>query len=312
LPASNFSLDINDEFPSDLQNGAVTIGNFDGVHRGHAALIADLKEQARSVGGPAIVVTFDPHPIRILTPERFMPLLTTPQDRAELLVQTGADTVIELKTTVALLQIEARDFLEKLIAERLKSRAIVEGFNFGFGKNRAGSTDMLEKWCREKNISCTIVPPFELDGEPVSSSRVRTALDAGSVAGAAKLLNRPYRLRGRVVEGDHRGATLGYPTANLGEILTHIPRDGVYAVRVYGTFGVRAGAANIGPNPTFNVSKRKVEVHLLDFEGELYGQLLAIDFLAKLRDTQRFNSREELIEQLKEDISSACQFAAET
>lgn len=310
LPATILAIGIDDAVPEELTGGAVAIGNFDGVHRGHAALIEVLKSQARSAYGPCVVVTFDPHPIRLLAPERFMPVLTTPADRAQLLIQAGADAVISLRTTPHLLQVEARDFLDRLICNQLKAEAVVEGFNFGFGRDRTGTTELLEKWCREKDVTCTIVPPFELDREPVSSSRVRTALDVGSVAGAAKLLGRHYRIRGTVIKGDERGNTLGFPTANLSEIETHIPRDGVYGARAHGLFGTRMAAVNIGPNPTFGVTKRKVEVHLLDFEGSLYGRSLAIDFLAKLRDTRRFATKDELIEQLKEDIMAAREMGA--
>lgn len=300
------SLDFQEPFPAVLRGGAVSIGNFDGVHLGHAALMQRLKQQARQIGGPAVAVTFDPHPLALLTPDRFLPQLNTPMDRAELLLQAGADWVVILQTTRDLLQLPAEGFLAALLQERLDARHVVEGFNFGYGRDRQGNTSSLERWCKQHGLQCEIVAALTAANEqPISSSRVRMALTASDVASAARLLGRPYRLRGKVVVGDRRGATLGFPTANLDQIATVIPGDGVYAVRAVGEFGTFAGAANIGPNPTFGVARRKVEVHLLDFDRDLYNSTLAIDFVARLRDTRTFDSKEELVRQLREDVEIA-------
>ncbi|MBX7102641.1 MAG: bifunctional riboflavin kinase/FAD synthetase [Gemmataceae bacterium] len=299
---STFRLRIDHPFPPELAGGAVAIGNFDGVHRGHAQLVSELVDEARQVGGPAIALTFDPHPLRLLAPERFLPQLTTPDDRAAYLQDAGADHVILLETTPGLLGLHAEAFLELLLRDRLQARAVVEGFNFAFGKGRGGSIQLLRDWCRSNGIRGRIVDPVtESHGEPVSSSRVRNALNAGDVAEARSLLGRPYRLRGTVVAGDHRGQSLGFPTANLADCASLIPGDGVYAVRS----GKHAGAANVGGNPTFGQADRKVEIHLIDFQGDLYGKPLAVDFLARIRDTQRFDSRELLMKQLAEDVARA-------
>ncbi len=297
------TLAIDDSFPAELRGSAVSVGNFDGVHLGHAALIAELREEARRLNAPAVAVTFDPHPLRLLAPDRFMPQLTTPEDRAELLLKAGANWVVILQTTPDLLRLEANEFLQRLFVDRFAAKAVVEGFNFGFGRDRVGTTESLKSFCRDNSIACRIVAAkMAASGEPVSSSRVRAALDSGNVIGATRLLGRPYRLRGTVVVGDRRGATLGFPTANLAECPTVIPGDGVYAVRVQCTFGEFMGPANIGLNPTFGVSARKIEVHLLDFDQHLYGQPLAVDFVERLRDTRKFESKEELVRQLHDDV----------
>ncbi len=274
--------------PASSRGGVVAVGNFDGVHRGHAALLAEVRRQAREIRGPAVALTFDPHPLQLLRPEQFQPVLTTPADRVELLQACGAERVLVLKT----------------------ARALVEGINFGFGRNREGTIETLGSLCRETGIALTIVPPVLRDGQPISSSRVRKALERGAVAEAADLLKRPYRLRGTVGSGRQRGRTIGFPTANLERIETLLPGDGVYAVRVYRGLESWPGAANIGPNPTFGESGRKVEVHLIEFQGDLLGQVLLVDFLERLRDTRPFAGVAELAEQLRRDVEKAQAVAA--
>lgn len=299
---SRFSLSLDDPFPPELAGGAVSIGNFDGVHLGHAALVAELVAAARATPGPAVTITFDPHPLRLLAPDRFMPQLTSAEDRATALHSVGADHVVILQTSPALLQLDAEAFLQRLLVERLAARAVVEGFNFSFGRNRRGSTELLRSWCGRRDIDCRIVSAYSLDGsEPVSSSRVRSALDRGDIATANALLGRPYRLRGTVAAGARRGATLGFPTANLVDCETVCPADGVYAARV----GPHAAAVNIGANPTFAEAHRKIEVHVIDFAGDLYGQPLAVDFLGRLRETRPFPSKELLVAQLNSDVEQA-------
>src|SRR5439155_16567347 len=184
--------------PPSCRPGVVAVGNFDGVHRGHAALLAEARRQAHAVGGHAVALTFDPHPLQLLRPDQFQPVLTTAADRAALLRACGADEVLFLKTTPVLLQKSATEFFQHILQERLAVRALVEGVNFGFGRNREGTIETLAALCREATISLTIVPPVLRDGQPISSSRVRRALERGAVAEAAELLNRPYRLRGTV------------------------------------------------------------------------------------------------------------------
>jgi riboflavin kinase/FMN adenylyltransferase len=297
--------------PASSRGGAVAVGNFDGVHRGHAALLAELRRQARAVGGPAIALTFEPHPLQLLRPEQFQPILTTAAGRADLLRASGADHVLALKTTPALLQLSAAEFFHRVLNERLAARALVEGINFGFGRNREGTIETLTTLCRQAGISLTIVPPVLQDGQPISSSRVRKALERGAVREAAELLNRPYRLHGTVGSGRQRGRTIGFPTVNLQHIETLLPGDGVFAVRVHRGDETWPGAANIGPNPTFGESAHKVEVHLIGFRGDLLGQTLVVDFLERLRDTRPFAGVAELAEQLHRDVEHARRLVGE-
>ncbi len=299
------TLDWQQTPPEDGRGGAVTIGNFDGVHRGHAALLAETRRRARDVGGPAVALTFDPHPLQLLRPERFLPVLTTTADRARLLGEIGADHVIVLRTTPELLRLTPEDFFEQVVRQRLSARALVEGENFGFGRNRSGNVETLAALCAGAGLTLSVVPPLRLDGTVVSSSRVRAALERGTVAEAARLLGRPYRLHGQVGTGQQRGRTLGFPTANLDPLYTFAPGDGVYAVRAHHEGRSWAGAANVGPNPTFGEQARKVEVHLIGFDGDLYGADLAVDFLARLRDTRPFAGPDELKAQLQRDVEQA-------
>jgi riboflavin kinase/FMN adenylyltransferase len=293
------------------QRGALTIGNFDGVHRGHQTLLAELGRQARQVGGPAVVLTFDPHPLQLLRPEHFPPLLTTVPQRVELLCRHGTDCVLVLRTTRVMLQLSARDFFERVLRDNIRPRVVVPGFNFAFGHNREGTAEKLAEFCQQASINAVQVPPTRIGEETISSSRIRTALTTGDVRRAAEMLGRPYALTGVVGAGQRRGRQIGFPTANLHDIQTLLPGDGVYAAR--GRLGAQSwpAAANIGPNPTFGENARKVEVHLNGFDGELYGQMLAVEFVERLRDTRPFGSVQELVDQLRRDVEAARRAAGE-
>jgi riboflavin kinase/FMN adenylyltransferase len=296
-----------DELPSSLRGGAVAIGNFDGVHRGHARIVERLIAKARDFGGPAVVFTFDPHPVRLLRPEAAPPPLTWTDRKAELLAAVGADALIAYPTDEALLQLSPEDFFKRIVRQALGARAVVEGANFFFGRDRAGNVDVLRRLCGENGIAVEIVEPLELDGAIVSSSRVRELIGRGDVAAAGGLLTRPYRIRGLVTHGAARGAKLGFPTANVSAVDTLLPAAGVYAGRGTTAEGTWPAAVNVGPNPTFGESALKVEAHLIDYSGSLYGQTLEVDFLARLRDIQPFGSAEELTRQLARDVAAARQ-----
>lgn len=307
---ASFTFDFRETPPDDYRDGAISIGNFDGVHRGHAALVAELQRQAQAVRGPAVAVTFDPPPLRLLHPEQFQPPLTTVKHRADLLHQRGADHVLVLRTTPDLLHLSAADFFRDVVCLHLKARAMVEGDNFGFGHDREGNISTLRTLCNRAGLELAVVPPqTTADGAVISSSRVRAALLRGDVAEAARLLDRPYRLAGTVAIGQRRGEKLGFPTANLERVPTLIPGDGVYAVRVPLGGKNWPGAANVGPNPTFGEQARKIEIHLIDFRGDLYGQTLEVDFLARLRDTRPFPGVEQLVQQLGRDVEEARRLA---
>lgn len=288
--------------PADCRGGALSVGNFDGVHRGHVALLEELRREAEAVHGPAVALTFDPHPLLLLRPDSYPPPLTTPAERARLLQAHGADHVVVLGTTHDLLRLTAEEFFERVVRGHFAARAMVEGGSFGFGRGRGGNVVTLAELCRRDGLGLVVVPPLLLGGEAVSSSRVRAALQRGAVREAAECLGRPYRLSGTVEVGRRRGAGLGFPTANLGRTQALVPGDGVYAVRVERDGARWLGAANVGPNPTFGENARKVEVHLIGFRGDLYGQELAVDFLDRLRDTRPFGSVNELTAQLRADV----------
>ncbi|MCS6863543.1 MAG: bifunctional riboflavin kinase/FAD synthetase [Gemmataceae bacterium] len=291
--------------PAEVAGGAVTIGNFDGVHRGHQALVAATRLQAEVLGGPAVVVTFSPPPHQVLHPSSERPPLTTLAQRAQLLHAAGADHVVVLRTSPALLALSAEAFFEDVITRQLAAKAVIEGYNFRFGRGRTGSNDTLRTLCRQAQIIFEEVPALTLAGEPVSSSRVRAALLRGDVRHAAELLGRHYRITGTVISGARRGRTLGFPTANLGDVPTVLPGLGVYAAWACAAGQTWPAAANIGPNPTFGDDARKIEVHLIGFSGDLYGQTLDVDFVSRLRDTRPFASADELVRQLQQDIEQA-------
>ncbi|WP_020472190.1 bifunctional riboflavin kinase/FAD synthetase [Zavarzinella formosa] len=290
--------------PPEFRGGVVTVGNFDGVHEGHKALIAAAREMA-GAGGKVVPVTFDPHPLQVLTPAKYQPPLTTVAERAKLLHGIGADHVVVLQTTPELLALSAEYFFETIIQQALDARGMAEGFNFHFGKDREGDNALLRLLGGATGIPFREAPAFELNGETVSSSRVREALMAGDLERATNLLGRRHRISGTVVEGAKRGRTLGWPTANLGNVATLLPVNGVYAVRVWLDGKPQMGAANIGPNPTFGQNARKVEVHVINFTGDLYGQTMDVDFVGRLRATQKFSSVDALLGQMTLDIQRA-------
>jgi riboflavin kinase/FMN adenylyltransferase len=294
-----------DSLPADLRGGAVAIGNFDGVHRGHARLIERLVAQARRIGGRSLVFTFDPHPLAILKPEWLPTPMTRIERKAELLGQLGVDAVIAYRTDEALLSLDPQAFFNLILRDKLAARAIVEGPNFHFGKNRAGNVEVLRTLCDSAGIMLEVVEPVATDGEIVSSSRVRQLIQTGAIREANDLLTQPYRLSGPVGHGAARGRTIGFPTANLEQIATVLPALGVYAGRMRVDGQEYAAAVNIGPNPTFGEQAVKVEVHLIDFAGNLYDQSLSVDLLDRLRDIRPFPSAEALVEQLQSDIAEA-------
>lgn len=287
------------------RHGHVAIGNFDGVHRGHQAMFQTLCARARQAGVPAVVVTFDPHPVAVLRPEAAPQPLMSLADRLAHIGASGPDATIVQATTPAFLQLSAREFFDQIVRGRLAARGVVEGENFRFGRGRDGTVQQLAAWCRAEGLDCEIIPPVLVEGRSVSSSAIRRLIGEGEVAAAAELLGRPHRVRGEVVHGEARGGKLGFPTANLAGVPTLLPAEGVYAGWAHTRAGRWGAAINLGPNPTFGVSERKFEVHLLDFQGDLYGQPLEIEFLARLRGTLRFAGIEALLTQIRADVAAA-------
>ncbi len=291
--------------------GAVAIGNFDGVHLGHARIVERLIAKAREVGGPAVVFTFDPHPVRLLRPDAAPPPLTWTDRKAELLIELGVDSMIAYPTDDELLNLTPEDFFTRIVRERLDARAMVEGANFYFGRGRAGTIEVLRRLTGEAGIKLEVVEPLVVDGETVSSSRVRKLISAGRVDEAGRLLTRPYRIRGMVTHGAGRGVKIGFPTANVAAVDTLLPGLGVYAGAAWTNGHRHPAAINVGPNPTFGEQTHKLEVHLIGFAGELYHQPLEVDFLARVRDIQPFASVDALRAQLARDVAEAKRVASE-
>ena len=291
--------------PSAYSGGYVAIGNFDGVHLGHRSMMARLVGNARSAGVPAVVFTFDPHPIAILRAGAAPPSLTTLDRKLELLDACGADCVIAWRTDAALLSLTPREFFDRIILQELAARGLVEGPNFFFGHNRAGSVATLQEFCDAAGITLDVVPPLKVGDHLVSSSEVRRLITAGRVAEARGLLGAGYQIQGVVSRGAERGRTIGFPTANLEQVAAVLPAEGVYAGRAWHASQMFAAGINIGPNPTFGEQARKIEVHLIDFAGDLYGQTLRVEFIDRLRDTTRFDGLDALKSQLHADMHAA-------
>lgn len=283
----------------------LTVGNFDGVHRGHVAMLSQLKKLSIQLGLPAVVVTFDPPPLAILAPDRVPPRLTTVEQKVALLRANGVDDVIVWPASRELLSLTAEQFFEHVVRDQLKCRGIVEGPNFCFGRARAGTVDLLKQLGAASDILVIISDASESGGAMISSSQIRAALSAGDVSQARELLGRPYAITGTVVSGAQRGRLLGFPTANLGGVETLIPPPGVYAGRttIQGTDW--PVALNIGPNPTFGEDQLKLEAHVVGYAGDLYGQRISIKFFGHLRGVHKFTGVDELRAQLARDIAAS-------
>ena len=287
----------------EYRGGFLSIGNFDGVHRGHQQMGACLTRHAREQGVPSVVFTFEPHPIQLLRPKEAPPALTSLEQKAELMEQAGVDFLIVYATDLRLLNLSAAEFFESIVIGEFDACGMVEGPNFFFGRDRAGTVDVLRQLCDASKLVLDVVPPVYVGTRMVSSSVIRQLLLDGQIDDATDLLGHRYRVRGRVTSGSERGRELGYPTANLTHVVTVLPRDGVYAGVAHYPGGSRPAAINLGPNPTFGERRRKLEVHLLDFEGDLYEQPLDVEFVERLRDTKAFPNVESLKTQLSEDVA---------
>jgi riboflavin kinase/FMN adenylyltransferase len=294
-----------DDFPKELLGGALAVGNFDGVHAGHQRLLQDLVRQATALDGPAIVMTFDPPPVAVLVPDRppTAPLTTIPR-RAELLGRHGIDALIAYPTDRALVNLSAEEFFTKKVCAAIGAQAMVEGPNFRFGKDRLGDTALLRKLCESRGMGFSVVEAKVDDaGQMVSSSRIRRALGEGNIELANQMLTQAYEVEGIVAKGEQRGRELGFPTANLEDINCLVPRHGVYAGAVELEGELRPAAIHIGPNLTFGEERPKVEVHVLGWDGAIYGERLSCTMLSLVRDLVKFESVEALVEQLEVDTA---------
>ena len=291
--------------PDALTGGVVAIGNFDGVHRGHRAVIAAAVDRAMALRRPAVALTFEPHPRLLLRPHEPMFRLSDEAAKLRLLAATGLDGAVVLTFDAALAALSAKDFIARILVERLAVAGAAIGFDFHYGKDRSGSPTFLLEEGRRLGFPAEIVPPLEDEGRAVSSSAIRAALAAGRVVEAAELLGNPWFVSARVVHGDARGRELGYPTANLKLDPGCGLKFGIYAVRV-GVAGLRYdGVASFGRRPTFDDGPPLLEVHLFDFSGDLYGASIDVAFLAWIRSELKFTSVAELIRRMDEDCRLA-------
>ncbi len=296
-----------------LQGAWLTIGAFDGVHLGHRAIIEPFVAEAHAAGAPAVVLTFYPHPSVVLRRQRKPFYLSTPEEKAELLGALGVDVVITHRFNRQVAALSARAFMERL-QTHLGLRMLWVGYDFALGRNREGDIPTLRRLGETLGYQVRVVEAVRLDGEIISSSRIRRLLSEGDVEEAARLLGRPYRVPGKVVRGDGRGRLLGFPTANL-KIWARrmVPGPGVYVARALLHNGSVWGAVvNVGVRPTFEVQPKapQVEAHLLGFQGDLYGQCVRLDFLHRLREERRFESPEALVAQIRQDVARAQELLA--
>ncbi len=299
---------------ADLPRGAVvTIGNFDGLHLGQRALIERVVDRGGELAAPAVVVTFEPHPLKVLTPESAPPCLTTQRQKLRLLEQSGVDAVAIVEFDAGFARTSASTFVEEFLAGRLGAVEVHVGTRFTFGRNREGSLDYLTDRGARLGLGAYGVPEVLHDGEAISSTRIRTLVAGGRVDEAARLLGRAYAVEGRVEPGEARGRELGWPTANLSVDNELFPMDGVYATeaRLEGEEEGRISVTNVGTRPTFGGdAARLIESHLLDFDGDLYGRRIELRFCSKLRGERRFGSAAELVSQIERDVLQAREYFA--
>ncbi|MGH7459703.1 MAG: bifunctional riboflavin kinase/FAD synthetase [Pseudomonas sp.] len=297
--------------PAAPQSTVVTVGTFDGVHRGHLAVLNCLLDSSAQHGLRSVVVTFQPHPLRVLRPEAAPRMLCTAEEKVELLRASGVDQVAIVPFTTELAGYSPRRFLEEVLITHFGMRHLVIGYDHGFGKDRSGDAATLQSLDQELGYQVTVVPDTELDDRPISSTRIRSLLTEGDVLAAARALGRPYSFDGQVARGDGRGRELGFPTANLGTVDQEklLPAEGIYAVhvRVDQNHPAMRGLLHLGPRPTFGSTHPTAEVYLLDYQGDLYGRQLRVSLCSRIRGVERFATVQELIDAMHGDVAAARQ-----
>lgn len=306
-------LDGGSAVPAHLRGGVVALGNFDGFHLGHQAVVGRAIACARAQGRPALVATFDPHPVRFFRPDAAPFRLTSLDQRARLFAAAGADAMIVFQFDAALAGLSAEAFVDERLVGLLGAAGVVTGEDFTFGKARGGNVAVLRALGAARGITAEAVAPVTLDGEPVSSSRIRAALQTGDCATATRLLTRPFAIEGVVQHGDKLGRTIGYPTANIALDRYLRPRYGIYAVRGRLADGrLLDGAASLGIRPTFDPPKELLEPFFFDFSGDLYGQTVEVELHAFLRDEAKFDGLDALTRQMDADCQQAKRILAGT
>ena len=303
-------VDPSDEsgLPPYVKGAVITVGTFDGVHRGHRDVVERLVARSRSLKIPSVLVTFEPHPLEIVNPAAAPQLLTTHYEKLEVLTETGIDYVAVLPFTSELAAFSAEDFVELVLRRRFRLRELLIGYDHGFGRQRAGNVDVLRTLGERDGFKVEVVDAVATpDGHSVSSTSIRRAVAGGDLERACAGLGRPYSISGRVIQGAQRGRTIGFPTLNLGPPPARklLPPEGVYAVRVQTPRGPVGGMMNLGPRPTFGDAAISLEAHLFDTNGDFYGTDVRIDFVKRLRETRKFASAEQLKAQLQHDERDA-------
>ena len=296
------------------RSGAVlTVGTFDGVHRGHWELLQRVVRRARELERPSILVTFDPHPLRIVRPDAAPPLLTTPIEKMEILAESGLTYAAFLRFDRALAAYEPEQFIERILVERFGLSHLVIGYDHGFGRGRKGDVSTLRAAGERLGFGVEVVEPVQTGSEPISSTRIRRAVAAGDMRAAAAGLGRAYSIRGTVVRGDGRGRHLGFPTANIevNDPAKLLPAEGIYVARAVLREGAVDGVLHIGPRPTFVGAAPTIELHLLDWDGDLYGRHVRVDLCAFLRGVERFESVDALVDAMHGDVRTARKLLAE-
>jgi riboflavin kinase/FMN adenylyltransferase len=300
------------ELDTPLRQTYVTIGNFDGVHLGHQSIINALVRRARNESGTSVVFTFRPHPQAALKPGVGVELITTYDEKLELLSQLSPDVIIEQPFSREFSTFSAEEFFEEVVLKRLSTKVISVGYDFGFGKGRSGNIEFLKDKCSERGIELVVTEPQSFAGDVCSSSRIRTYLHGGKVLEASRLLGRPFFYRGVVIKGDGRGHKIGFPTANVLLPNKVMVANGVYAVRAKIRGNQYWGLTNVGVRPTFLTQGHStVETHILNFSGDIYGELLHIEFLGHLRAEMRFANKDDLTAQIAKDIAAAQKYFGE-
>ncbi|MBI5846986.1 MAG: bifunctional riboflavin kinase/FAD synthetase [Nitrospirae bacterium] len=292
-------------------NSVITLGNFDGIHLGHQELVRMVMKRAQEIQGQSMVVTFRPHPLKVLAPDKCPPLISIYEEKIELFKKLGIDVLVKIPFSLHFAEMSPREFVKKILCDLLGTKEIFVGCNYRFGKGREGTTETLKQMGEEFGFRVNEVEQIFLKSELISSTKIRQLLRAGEVEHAAELLGRPYAITGIVVKGDSRGKTLGFPTANIASKHAIIPSNGVYAVKLSARDTCHDGVVNIGLRPTFETKSLAIEVHVFDFNEDLYGEEVTVYFIKKLRKEKKFDSADALIAQITKDIAEAKTVLAE-
>jgi len=286
-----------------------TIGNFDGVHLGHQTVLGQLADKAAELGLPSVVISFEPYPMEYFAPDKAPARLTRLREKVRALSRYSVDSMLCLRFDKKFAEQPAREFIDNVLIAALDIKYLVVGDDFRFGHQRTGDFALLEEVGKQQGFEVVHLHTFNIDNERVSSTRVRKALEIGDMATAEKLLGRPYRMCGRVAHGDKRGRTIGFPTANIHLHRQKTPVKGVFAVELFGIKGEPfAGVANVGTRPTVDGTRSLLEVHLFEFDNEIYGEYVHVEFVHKLRDETKFDSFEELKKQIDLDAEQAREY----